>query len=171
MSTHLHNMEPNQRLSMKGPISKYPMAENQHKHIALVAGGTGITPMWQLIHRILANPRDRTQITLVYGNVAEDDILLKRELEALENEHPRQFRAFYALDRPAPSWGGHAGHISKDLLKTVFPEPTAENIKLFVCGPPGMYKAISGMKEGMKQGQLSGILKELGYTEDQVFKF
>jgi cytochrome-b5 reductase len=32
-------------------------------------------------------------------------------------------------------------------------------------------KAISGQKAGMKQGELGGILKEMGFTEDQVFKF
>ena len=38
-------------------------------------------------------------------------------------------------------------------------------------GPPGQVKAVAGKKEGMKQGAIGGILKELGYTEDQVFKF
>ena len=171
MSSHLHGMKPDQQLAFKGPISKYPLAENQHRKIALIAGGTGITPMWQLIHNIMANPNEKTQVTLVFANQTEGDILLKQELEELENKYPRQFRAFYALDKPAPSWGGQAGHIDQKLLKTVLPEPKEENIKVFVCGPPGMYKAISGMKEGAKQGQLSGILKELGYTEDQVFKF
>ena len=44
MSEHMHAMEPNQRLSFKGPIAKYPWTENKHDHIALIAGGTGITP-------------------------------------------------------------------------------------------------------------------------------
>ena len=38
-------------------------------------------------------------------------------------------------------------------------------------GPPGQVNAVSGQKEGAKQGAIGGILKELGYTEDQVFKF
>lgn len=44
MSTHMHDMKPGQRLDFKGPLPKYPLGENQHKHIALIAGGTGITP-------------------------------------------------------------------------------------------------------------------------------
>ena len=44
MSTHLHNMEPGQRLDIKGPIPKYPWEANKHPAIALIAGGTGITP-------------------------------------------------------------------------------------------------------------------------------
>jgi cytochrome-b5 reductase len=38
-------------------------------------------------------------------------------------------------------------------------------------GPPGQVNAVAGKKEGPKQGEIGGILKELGYTEGQVFKF
>jgi hypothetical protein len=35
-------------------------------------------------------------------------------------------------------------------------------------GPPGQMKAISGMKAGMKQGELAGALKEAAFTAEQV---
>ncbi|KAI1414910.1 ferredoxin reductase-like protein [Hypoxylon sp. FL1857] len=172
MSTHLHDMVPGQRLDFKGPIPKYPWSPNKHEHIALIAGGTGITPMYQLARAIFKNPDDKTKVTLVFGNVSEEDILLKREFEDLENTYPNRFRAFYVLDNPPKEWTGGKGYINKDLLKTVLPEPKSENIKIFVCGPPGMYKAISGTKVSpTDQGELSGILKELGYSKDQVYKF
>ena len=44
MSEHLHDMKPDQRLDFKGPVPKYPWEANKHSHIALIAGGTGITP-------------------------------------------------------------------------------------------------------------------------------
>ncbi|KAL8888181.1 MAG: hypothetical protein Q9215_004361 [Flavoplaca cf. flavocitrina] len=172
MSEHLHSMEPPQRLEFKGPIPKYPWSPNKHDHVCLIAGGTGITPMYQLCRAIFNNPSDKTKVTLVFGNVSEEDILLKNEFEDLENTYPQRFRAFYVLDKPAEKWMGGKGHIAADLLKTVLPEPKTENLKIFVCGPPGLYKAISGMKKSPKeQGELSGILKELGYTQDQVYKF
>lgn len=173
MSTHLHDMVPGQRLDFKGPLPKYPWEANKHKHIALIAGGTGITPMYQLARAIFRNADDQTKVTLVFGNLTEEDILLKKEWEDLENTYPQRFRAFYTLDKPPKSWtGGAAGHITKDLLKTVLPEPKEDNIKIFVCGPPGLYKAISGNKVSpADQGELTGYLKELGYSKDQVFKF
>ncbi|KAL8993128.1 MAG: hypothetical protein Q9169_006584 [Polycauliona sp. 2 TL-2023] len=172
MSEHMHNMEPPQRLDFKGPIPKYPWTPNKHDHICLIAGGTGITPMYQLCRAIFNNPADKTKVTLVFGNISEEDILLKHEFEDLENTYPQRFRAFYVLDKPAEKWMGGKGHIAADLLKTVLPEPKVKNMKIFVCGPPGLYKAISGMKKSPKdQGELSGILKELGYTQDQVYKF
>ncbi|EAW23313.1 cytochrome b5 reductase family protein [Aspergillus fischeri NRRL 181] len=172
MSEHLHSMNVDQRLEFKGPIPKYPWEANKHKHICLIAGGTGITPMYQLARKIFKDPEDQTKVTLVFGNVREEDILLKKELQELENTYPRRFRAFYVLDHPPKEWTGGKGYITKELLKTVLPEPKEENIKIFVCGPPGMYKSISGPKVSPKdQGELTGILAELGYSKDQVFKF
>jgi cytochrome-b5 reductase len=172
MSEHLHSMREGQMLSFKGPIPKYPWSPNKHEHITLIAGGTGITPMYQLIRAILKNPEDKTKISLVFGNVEERDILLKEELEGFENEFPQRFRCFYTLDKAPESWPYGKGVITKELLKTVIPDPNSKNIKIFVCGPPGMYKAISGAKVSPQdQGEVSGILKELGYTKEQVYKF
>ncbi|KAE8351172.1 NADH-cytochrome b5 reductase 2 [Aspergillus coremiiformis] len=172
MSEHLHNMTVDQRLSFKGPLPKYTWEANKHDHISLIAGGTGITPMYQLIRQIFKNPEDKTKVTLVFGNVSEDDILLKKELQDLENTYPQRFKAFYVLDKPPKGWTGGKGFITKELLKTVLPEPKEESHKVFVCGPPGLYNAISGNKVSPKdQGELSGILKELGYHKDQVYKF
>ncbi|KAF4125187.1 cytochrome-b5 reductase, partial [Geosmithia morbida] len=172
MSNHIHNLQPGQTLDIKGPLPKYAWTENKHDHIALVAGGTGITPMYQLIRAIFNNPADKTKVTLVFGNVTEEDILLKKELRELENRYPQRFRAFYVLDKPPSGWSGHSGFINKDLLKTVLPEPKESNIKVFVCGPPGLMNTISGNKVSPKdQGELTGQLKELGYSPDQVYKF
>lgn len=128
--------------------------------------------MYQLIRAIFQNPSDKTKVSLVFGNIREEDILLKQELHELENTYPQRFRAFYTLDQPPDSWAQGKGHITKDLLKTVLPEPKEDNVKVFVCGPPGLYKAVSGEKVSPKdQGELNGYLKELGYDKDQVYKF
>ena len=128
--------------------------------------------MYQLARAIFKNPADTTKVTLVFGNLTEADILLKHEFEDLENTYPNRFRAFYVLDRPPEGWLQGKGHITKELLKTVLPEPKEENVKIFVCGPPGLYKAVSGAKKSpAEQGELTGMLKEMGYSPDQVYKF
>lgn len=128
--------------------------------------------MYQLCRAIFKNPDDKTKVTLIFGNVAEEDILLKKELEHLENQYPQRFRAFYTIDKPSESWTQGTGHITQEVLKTLLPEPKTENLKIFVCGPPGLYKAISGGKKSPSdQGELSGYLKTLGYSQEQVYKF
>lgn len=165
-------MAPGQRLDMKGPLPKFPWTANKHSHIALIAGGTGITPMYQLCRAIFKNPEDKTKVTLVFGNIKEEDILLKKEFEELENTYPQRFKAFYMLDQPPEGWMQGKGYITEELLKTVLPAPKDEGIKIFVCGPPGLYKAVSGMKKSPQdQGELSGLLKGMGYSQEQVYKF
>jgi cytochrome-b5 reductase len=172
MSEHIFDMKPGETLDMKGPIPKYPWSANKHNHIALIAGGTGITPMWQLARAIFKNPEDKTKVTLIFGNITEEDILLKEDWEKLENEFPNRMRAFYLLDKPPTSWAQGSGHITKEIIEKLVPGPKEENVKVFVCGPPGLYKAVAGMKKSPQdQGEVEGYLKELGYSKDQVYKF
>ncbi|KAI1001766.1 NADH-cytochrome b5 reductase 2 [Podosphaera aphanis] len=173
MSSHIHNLKPGESLEFKGPIPKYPWTKNKHSHVAMIAGGTGITPMYQLLCAIFKDPEDKTKVTLAFGNITEKDILLKDELAELEKKYPDRLRVVYVLSQPPESWQGGKGHINKELLKEILPTPKEENIKVFVCGPPPMYKAISGVKVSpTDQGTLDGsVLQELGYSQDQVFKF
>jgi cytochrome-b5 reductase len=172
MSEHIHSLKPGQTLSFKGPIPKYPWEANKHNHITLIAGGTGITPMYQLTRKIFSDPEDKTKVSLVFGNLTEGDILLKEEFDKLENDYPQRFRAFYTVDKAPEGWPHGKGHVTKELLKEILPDPKSENIKIFVCGPPGLCKAISGAKPNPQdQGELTGMLKELGYTKEHVFKF
>ncbi|ORY80852.1 hypothetical protein BCR37DRAFT_410273 [Protomyces lactucae-debilis] len=172
MSTHLCELEADQRILFKGPIEKYKYEANKHSTVGLLAAGTGITPMYQLIRAIMKNPEDKTKIVLVSCNITVEDILLKHEFEKLEQLHPDRFKAFYLLEKAPNDWPGQPGRISKELLKTVLPGPGVKDFKAFVCGPPGFYAAVCANKKSPKdQGDLGGLLAELGYSKDQVFKF
>jgi ferredoxin-NADP reductase len=72
----------------------------------MIAGGTGITPMYQLIKHILVHEPNNadTQMWLLYANQSVDDILLREELDALAAAHPRRLRVWYTVDR-APAAG------------------------------------------------------------------
>lgn len=171
-SKHIHSLKEGDTLAVKGPIPKWPYKHNEFDEVALIGGGSGITPLYQVISHALPDPANRTKFTLVYSNVTEADILLRPEIDALQKKYPNKLEVVYALDKPPAGWTGPTGFISKDLLKKfVAPASLNEKVKVFICGPPGQVAALAGKKDGFKQGELSGALKELGYTEDQVFKF
>ncbi|KAK0455819.1 cytochrome-b5 reductase [Armillaria borealis] len=171
-SKHIHSLKEGDTLAVKGPIPKWPYKHNEFDEVALIGGGSGITPLYQVISHALPDPANRTKFTLVYSNVTEADILLRSEIDALQKKYPNKLEVVYALDKPPAGWTGPTGFISKDLLKKfVAPASLNEKVKVFICGPPGQVAALAGKKDGFKQGELSGALKELGYTEDQVFKF
>jgi cytochrome-b5 reductase len=173
ISKYVHErLKPGATLAIKGPITKFPYKENEFEQVALIGGGSGITPLYQLLDHALADPANRTRFTLLYANVSEADILLREELSALELAHPHALRIVHTLDKPPQGWAGASGYIGRELIKAhVPPAELGDKVKVFVCGPPGQVIAVAGKKDGMKQGTIGGILKELGYSEDQVFKF
>lgn len=172
MSVHIHNLKVNDTLAFKGPLVKWKWQENQFKEVGLVAGGTGIAPMYQVIHEVLKNKNDSTKITLLYGSKTPSDVLLKDELDKLAASHPNQFTVKYFVDKKdGAEFNGTEGYITKDVLESTMPKP-AESTHVFVCGPPALYKVISGNKVSPSdQGEVTGLLSELGYTKEHVYKF
>jgi cytochrome-b5 reductase len=104
----------------------------------MIAGGTGIAPMIQVIRACLRNPADRSKITLLYANVNADDILLKADLETLQEAHGlHRFKIYYVLNNPPPAWKGGVGFITKEHIEEHIPNPATTDSKLLLCGKPG----------------------------------
>ncbi len=61
-------------------------------HAGMIAGGSGITPMYQVAQAILRDPHDFTKVFLIYANVSEDDILLRKEFDAWAQDHGKRFK-------------------------------------------------------------------------------
>lgn len=172
MTDHMFQLKPKDTLSFQGPIPKWQWKANSYDTLTLIGGGSGITPLYQLVHQISKNPEDKTKIKLFYGNKSPSDILLKKELDEIKKKHPEQVEITYFVDKdPSGKFDGSVGYINKDFLAKNAPGPK-ENTVVFVCGPPPLMETISGQKKSpMDQGELTGALKELGYSQDQVFKF
>ncbi|KAG0190744.1 NADH-cytochrome b5 reductase [Apophysomyces sp. BC1034] len=174
MSQHIHNLKVGETLDIKGPIPKYNWEQSPVENVGMIAGGTGITPMLQIIRRVFdeKSADDKTKITLIFANEKEEDILLKDELDAIAKQNPDRFKVVYALNKPPQGWSGPTGFVTGDLVKSHLPGPENEKAIVFVCGPDPMLAALSGPKAKDKsQGELGGVLKELGYTKEHVFKF
>jgi len=170
ISKYVNTLKIGDSLKIKGPNKKLTYTPNMKKQIGMIAGGSGITPMLQLIHEVLKNPEDKTQLTLIFANVTEQDILLRDRIDGWAKEHSN-FKVYYTLDNPPEGWKQGKGFVSEEMAKKVMPPPSNDNL-ILVCGPPGMMNALSGPKtEKFEQGELKGVLKRLGYNESQVFKF
>lgn len=170
MSTYLHSLKPGDSIRIQGPWSSLKYEPNMKKEIGMIAGGTGLTPMLQVIDKILSNPNDKTQVKLLFANVKEADILLRDRLEELAKKHSN-FQVFYTLDKPAKEWKGFQGHVNEDMIKKTMPL-NANDSMILVCGPDGFLTHIAGAKNpDRSQGELGGLLKKMGLHAEQVYKF
>jgi len=147
---------------------QYPFGKK--KYYGMLVGGTGITPMVQALHALLGNEKDTSQINMLLGNQTEDDILCDKVLKSWTLTHGEQFDVTHVLSsEPEDStWTGERGFITKELIEKHFASPT-EDVLIFVCGPPQMYDAFCGPRD--ERDKLSGILSDMGYSVDQVYKF
>jgi len=110
--------------------------------IGMIAGGTGITPMLQLVRAILEKEQDSPiKVSLIFANQTEADILVRDRLEDLERRFPDRFHLWYTLDNvpEGSSWKYSKGFINKDMIEQHLPKP-AEDSLVLICGPPPMVK-------------------------------
>ncbi|RXG56199.1 NADH-cytochrome b5 reductase 2 [Armadillidium vulgare] len=107
------------------------------KKVNMISGGTGITPMLQLIRHIVRDPKDKTEVRLIFANQTEDDILLRPELEEVANSHPNRFKLWYTVDRPTEGWKYSSGFVDDKMISGHLFPPKDDTLVL-MCGPPPM---------------------------------
>jgi cytochrome-b5 reductase len=178
VSKYIGERKVGDTLEIRGPFDKYIYTVNSKRVISMVAGGSGIAPMLQIIREILENPNDNTQLHLLFGNHTVEDIIMKHDLDLLAKSHVNRLAlSYFITSNPtnAPLDNNmFIGHINIENMRLLLPSASADHF-VYVCGPPGMMNAICGKKEktpqGKVQGPVSGHLKSLGFTSDMVYKF
>lgn len=156
-----------QTIRVRGPKGAFVYTPNMVRHFGMIAGGTGITPMLQIIRAIVRGRPigDKTQVDLIFANVALQDILLKEDLDTLV-QADAGIRVHFVLDNPPEGWTGGVGYVTPDMISKWLPKPAAD-VKILLCGPPPM---VSGLK---KATDSLGFAKARPVSKlaDQVFAF
>jgi cytochrome-b5 reductase len=116
--------------------------------------------------------------SLIFGNITEDDILLRDILEELARKHPEQFKLYYTLNnvcierafvsislqtlmiwmKPPEEWTQGRGFVTPQMISEHLPEPHDDHL-IVMCGPTPMMKA------------MTEHLQKLGYEERHYFEF
>lgn len=196
MTTLLDAIDPDTDLSaaglsleLKGPLGSFTYlgdAQIRWKpankirkvtKLAMIAGGSGITPIWSTLKAIADEylacpPANPVQIWIIYGNRTRQDILIKHELDRLTESLDGNLHIWHVLSSitdstPDDDWKMGRGHVNVDCLKQHLPPPPPkpassdelEDTLALVCGPPPMEKAVSAG------------LKQLGWDLDRTVVF
>ncbi|GAA5823622.1 hypothetical protein JCM10212_006707 [Sporobolomyces blumeae] len=177
ISKHFGELKVGDRLAVKGPKGQMRYHPDYATEIGMIAGGTGITPMLQIIRAALKNPLDRTHLSLIYANVSPSDILLKSELDRLASQHADRFKVYYVLNNPPSTgdWTGGQGFVTQEMIEQHLPRPVAKghevdekrDARILMCGPPPMIGAMKGHLDKIGWEAPRTISK----MEDKVFCF
>ncbi|KAF2758588.1 hypothetical protein EJ05DRAFT_452115 [Pseudovirgaria hyperparasitica] len=128
--------------------------------VNLILGGSGITPGYALLARILQSADDETQLRVVDANKSETDILLREEMDAFVEKGKGRLKVVHVLSHPSESWNGIKGHVDENVIRENLFEPKEGTVSL-LCGPPAMI-----------QKAALPALRKWGFVEDEnVFGF
>ncbi|OWZ15853.1 NADH-cytochrome b5 reductase [Phytophthora megakarya] len=175
MSQHLESLAIGDTIEVSGPkgkLSYMGKGEIHIKHrvrdvvpeirkaskVGMIAGGTGITPMLQVVRRALQDPEDKTEFYLLFANQTEADILCRDEIEEMAKNHSN-VKFWYTVDRAEKDWQYSTGFVSAEMIQKHLPA-AASDVQIFMCGPPPMLKFA-----------VLPALEELGFKPAQHFSF
>lgn len=153
MTQYLDEMKIGDTIAFRGPSGKLQYLGNGKfsikklrkdppqivnvKKVNMIAGGSGITPMLQLITEILKKTDDNTQLALLYANQTESDILLRDDIDVLAAKHQDKFKVWYTVDRASATWKFSTGFVSDEMIKENLFAPASDTLTV-MCGPPPM---------------------------------
>ncbi len=108
------------------------------KNVVALAGGSGITPFVSMAKELAWGRLKGTglKLTILFGSVKADDIILKEELAAAEKAC-KDIKVVHVLS-DEPSWPGEKGFITREIIEKY----SGEDPTYLFCGPLPMYRFV-----------------------------
>lgn len=111
------------------PVGDFVFIPNKsaENHYVLVAGGSGITPLFSMLNQMLQF-EPKSKVTLLYTNKREENIIFKKELNQLSDQNP-QFEYINFIS-------GNKRIGKNDFIN-------GNNARYFICGPDSLKNGIA----------------------------
>lgn len=135
-------LQPGTPLQVKGPFGSCFRREQRSGPMLLVGGGSGMSPLWSILHDHLRSGEQRP-IRFFYGARARRDLFFLDELAAIAQRLPDfQFVPVLSQAEPGDAWSGETGFVHEALERVVRAQRLAGEIDAYTCGPPPMIDAV-----------------------------
>lgn len=131
-------------LFMRGPYGNgFPIGHFKGKHLAVIAGGTGLAPVRSLLQYFYTHPKEAESVSLIAGFKDVNAVLFKDDLDKFRDA----FNVTYTLDNEdAP--GFQKGFVTSFIKDIAF--DTFLDYNVVIVGPPVMINFAA--KECMANG-------------------
>lgn len=137
-----------------GQFYVIPEPGNQ-KHYVMIAGGSGITPIYSMIGTILKF-EPKSNITLLYANRRANSVIFYDELVELERDFSTQLKIKHFFSEEENHQNVIRGFITKVSLEELINTYGINKLDFYLCGPEIMTnKLIEDLAYlGVKQGKI-----------------
>lgn len=143
VSSFLMHAKPGGQLEISEPMGGMLSDELLHEpiHWVMVAGGSGITPLYAILKYVLLN-QPKSKISLVFANRDPDSVIFKQHIDALASIHAERFSVVHFLEHTTPDDKAIKGRPDMGKLLKWFTKFSISNKQLpvhyLICGPHGL---------------------------------
>jgi ring-1,2-phenylacetyl-CoA epoxidase subunit PaaE len=139
------NVQIGMEFVAEGPYGTFTLASTDSpRHLVMIAGGSGITPIFSMIQTAL-EMYPHTVISLLYANRSHERIIFRQQIHELANKYPGRLSVFHAIsdehsissDEPV----FYKGRLSKLIIKKCVKQVTGDSAltaTFYLCGPNGL---------------------------------
>jgi glycine betaine catabolism B len=160
----LSTLEIGTKVKVRGPEGQFVLHKDYSKPAVFLSGGIGVTPFRSMI-KYATDKQLPLKIVMFNSNKSPNDVLFKEELDTWTtiNKH---LKIIYTISEDKNDddqsvtrnyWKGEYGRIDKAMILKYLEKTFLKNSIFYICGPPGMVKAMQSlMKEEIKisEGQI-----------------
>ena len=156
-SSYIFNLKPGDKVTISGPYGEF-FIKDTDREMVYIGGGAGMAPLRSHLFHLFHTLKTGRKVSYWYGARSKREMFYDDHFKAIEKKFPN-FSYHVALSDPMESdnWTGFTGFIHQvvhDNYLAKHDDPT--EIEYYMCGPPMMNKAVSGM------------LDELGVEEEMI---
>jgi ferredoxin-NADP reductase len=136
-------------VKITAPMGKFVLPDDHSsKSVVFLSGGIGVTPFRSMI-KYATDKQLPIKITVFDSNRNQENILYKNEFDECVSQN-KNLKIIYTIageiqessSVPNDDWKGERGFINRVMLVKYLSNDELDNSVFYICGPPGMLKAI-----------------------------
>jgi len=146
MSSYIYSLKPGDNVTILGPFGEF-FAKETNNEMVFIGGGAGMAPMRSHIFDQFYRLNTKRKVSFWYGARSYREAFYIDDFNKIQAQFPN-FKWHLALSEPLPedNWTGYKGFIHQVVLDNYLKDhPAPEDIEYYLCGPPMMNTAVTGM--------------------------
>ena len=148
----LSTLQEGAKVKVRGPEGQFVLHQDYSKPAVFLSGGIGVTPFRSMI-KYAIDRQLPTRIIMFDSNRDRGNILFRKDFDDWEKVN-KNLKIIYTIDEneqhkqslsTANDWKGEYGRINKAMILKYIDTNVLNNSIFYICGPPGMLKAMQAL--------------------------